>query len=298
MKGISPFLWMITALLLLALIDSLVYAPLFFCKLLVMMLIGSSAEWVVRRIDKKPFKLYGLGTGFAAALLTLSLPASMPFGALVIGTLFAAWIVKPLFPYLGVTLNSAMAARLLLMWLFPAACTDWALSTDGLTSATPQEFYRAEGIFIPWAQLCLGRIEGEWLGFYRWIPGSFGSNQPLLLLLIAILFAYKRILNRATAISYVLTFGCAQLIAGLNPLYNLATASSLFAIIFLFSDPYSTPKSHWGKIIFGILIGAGNASFRLGSYYTEAMVYALLLANLFTPLLNRWLPPRTPQATS
>ena len=72
-------------------------------------------------------------------------------------------------------------------------------------------------MFIPWAQLCLGRIEGEWLGFYQWIPGSFGSNQPLLLLLIAILFAYKRILNRATAISYVLTFGGAQLMAGLNP---------------------------------------------------------------------------------
>ena len=298
MKKLPLFFWVIAALLLVALIDSLMYAPLFFCKLLLLMLVGSAAEWIVRFFDKKPFKLYGLGTGFAAGLLTLSLPASMPLGALIIGTLFAAWIIKPLFPYLGLTLNSAMAARLLLMWLFPAASTDWSMGTDGLTSATPQEFYRAEGMFIPWAQLCLGRIEGEWLGFYRWVPGSFGSNQPVLLLLIAIGFAYKGILNRYTAVSYALTFGCAQLFAGVNPLYNLATASSLFAMVFLFSDPYSTPKSREGKIVFGILIGLCNASFRLGSYYTEAMVYALLFANLFTPLLNRWLPPRTPQVTS
>ena len=115
----------------------------------------------------------------------------MPLPLLLIGTLFAAWIIKPLFPLLGLTLNSAMAARLLLMWLFPAESTDWNLNTDGLSAATPQEFYRAEGILIPWGTLLTGRIEGEWLGFYRWIPGSFGSNQPLLLLLLALALGSK-----------------------------------------------------------------------------------------------------------
>ena len=75
---------------------------------------------------------------------------------------------------------------------------------------------------------------------------------------------------------------------GTQSLYNLPPLS-LFAMIFLFSDPYSTPKSRVGRVIFGILIGCFNAYFRMGSYYTEAMVYALLLANLlptFEPVLS------------
>jgi electron transport complex protein RnfD len=92
-------------------------------------------------------------------------------------------------------------------------------------------------------------------------------------------------------VAYTLSFSIFNGLYGLNPLYNLITASSLFSMLFLFSDPYSTPKSIRGKIFFGVIIGVANGWIRTGTYYTEAMVFAVLIANLFTPLLDRLFPP-------
>ena len=87
----------------------------------------------------------------------------------------------------------------------------------------------------------------------------------------------------------MLSFSIINILYQADPIYNLITASSLFSMLFLFSDPYSTPKSKLGKIIFGLIIGLSNGLIRHETYYTEAMVYAVLIANLFTPFLDRFL---------
>ena len=65
----------------------------------------------------------------------------------------------------------------------------------------------------------------------------------------------------------------------------------IHCIVFLFSDPYSTPSCNTGKWIFGIIIGLSNALIRkYGIFeipYTEAIVYAILLGNISKPLLDR-----------
>lgn len=280
------------SLLLVATLYSAYYNLFFLPKLLLLMMLGALLEGAVMKVQKKQLRAYGFGSAFAAGLLTCSLPATMPIWQLIIGILFAALIVKPIIPKIGLRFNSAIAARLLLMLLFPADCTAWGVPTiDTLSAATPQELYRAESAFIDPMLLLLGPIQGNWMDFYTLVPGSPGSNLPLLLLILFLLLSWKGITNLPTALAYAFSFSAVNTLCGLNPLYNLITASSLFCMVFLFSDPYSTPKSRNARILFGLIIGLSNGLIRTQTYYTEAIVFAVLIANLFTPLLDRWLPP-------
>ena len=99
-------------------------------------------------------------------------------------------------------------------------------------------------------------IQGNWMDFYTIVPGSPGSNFPLLLLVVILFFSWKNLCNRYTILAYAFSFSIFNGLNGLDPLYNLITASSLFSMLFLFSDPYSTPKSIRGKIFFGVIIGS------------------------------------------
>ena len=292
MKGSHKIYVILSTLLLTAVFYSLYYAPLFIGKLMLLMILGAIAEAALVLFQKTPLRNYGLGSAFAAGLLTCSLPDKMPIWQLLIGVLFASWIVKPLLPRIGIRLNSALAARLLLMLLFPTECTTWGVaSMDTLSTATPQELYRAEGAQLDLSMLLWGPIQGNWMDFYTIVPGSPGSNLPLLLLVVILFFSWKNLCNRYTILAYAFSFAIFNGLYGLDPLYNLITASSLFSMLFLFSDPYSTPRSIRGKILFGVIIGVANGWIRTATYYTEAMVFAVLIANLFTPILDRLFPP-------
>ena len=290
MKNSNKIYFIAFSLILTATFFSIYYAPLFITKLLSLMMIGAFSEFILVHFQKKNLRSYGMGSAFAAGLLTCSLPHNMPYWQLLVGIFFASWMVKPVLPIIGIRLNSALAARLLLMLLFPNECTSWgAASIDTLSTATPQELYRAEGVKLDLSMLCLGPIQGNWMDFYTIVPGSPGSNLPLLLIILLIVFTYKNLCNRYTLIAYAISFSIINILYQADPIYNLITASSLFSMLFLFSDPYSTPKSKLGKIIFGIIIGLSNGLIRHETYYTEAMVYAVLIANLFTPFLGRFL---------
>ena len=136
MKGSPKIYLILSTLLLTAVFYSLYYTPLFIGKLILLMMLGALAESALILFQKKPLRAYGLGSAFAAGLLTCSLPDKMPIWQLLIGVLFASWIVKPLLPRIGIRLNSALAARLLLMLLFPLNVPHGALPPS-ILSAPP-----------------------------------------------------------------------------------------------------------------------------------------------------------------
>ena len=177
------------------------------------------------------------------------------------GVLFASWIVKPLLP--ASAFDSIVRWRPPPLLLFPTECTTWGVaSIDTLSTATPQELYRAEGAQLDLSMLLWGPIQGNWMDFYTIVPGSPGSNFPLLLLVVILFFSWKNLCNRYTILAYAFSFAIFNGLYGLDPFYNLITASSLFSMLFLFSDPYSTPKSVRGKILFGVIIGVANGWIR------------------------------------
>ena len=61
----------------------------------------------------------------------------------------------------------------------------------------------------------------------------------------------------------------------------------LFGTFFIATDPVSSPLTHKGKFIFGAGFGAFVVLIRSLSGYPEGVMFAILLMNAVTPLINR-----------
>ena len=57
------------------------------------------------------------------------------------------------------------------------------------------------------------------------------------------------------------------------------------------TDPVSSPLTRRGRWAFGILAGVLTMIIRLFAGYPEGVMFAVLICNAITPLLNRWTTP-------
>ena len=76
------------------------------------------------------------------------------------------------------------------------------------------------------------------------------------------------------------------------PAEQLATGSALLGAFFLAADPTPSPANVWPRLLFGLLAGALLPVLRLWGTWPEAVPFALLLASLASPLLDRALRPK------
>jgi electron transport complex protein RnfD len=280
--------WTLLALMVPSVIYSFLYHSTFILHLIGYTLLGMLAEFLYTLAVKRKLRLAGIGSGLTAALLAASVPTSTPFLPMCFAILTAVWIVKLSINRLPLRFNAAMAGRLFLMLVYPAHIVNWGIPTaDVISTATPQELYRSEGFALEWPQLLFNRIEGIWEGLFLLVPGSPGETFPPLLLLIGLLLCKKGITSWRTPLAFLLSFSMTTWICGNHPVVNLVTAATLFSAVFIVSDPISTPISKGGQLACGIIIGVANALIRHFTYYTEAIVYAVLIGNLCTPLLDR-----------
>lgn len=82
-----------------------------------------------------------------------------------------------------------------------------------------------------------------------------------------------------------------------SPLHLVAANGFLFGACFLACDPAISPHTWLGKWIYGVLIGGIAVLMRCFSNYSEAMLSAILVGNLFAPMLDVVLR-RTPTETA
>ncbi|MEZ4578219.1 MAG: RnfABCDGE type electron transport complex subunit D [Desulfobacterales bacterium] len=79
---------------------------------------------------------------------------------------------------------------------------------------------------------------------------------------------------------------------GWTAIHHLCSGSLLFGAFFIATDPVSSPLTAKGKFIFGTGIGFFIMVLRFFSGYPEGVMFAVLLMNAVTPLINRWTIPK------
>ncbi|MDF7825063.1 RnfABCDGE type electron transport complex subunit D [Pontiellaceae bacterium B12227] len=280
--------WAMLALLIPVSIYSVLYQATFILQFMGYAFIGSMAETIYTLIIKRKRRLICTGSAFTAALIAASVPPTMPFLPMLFSILIAVLLVK--LPMIGSPLrfNAAMVGRLFLMLVYPVQIVNWGTPTaDVISTATPQELYRSEGFPLEWSEWLFSKIDGTWEGLFMLVPGSPGETFPLLLIPIAALLIWKGIIGWRTPLFFLIAFSITTALCGNSPLYNLLSAATLFSAVFIVADPVSTPMSKSGQILCGLIIGISNALIRHFTFYTEAIVYAVLLGNLCAPLLDR-----------
>ncbi len=280
--------WALAALMVPCTIYSILYHSPFAIHLLGYTLFGMLAEAAYVLLVRRKLKPNCVSSGLTAALIAASVPPSMPVLPMLFSILIAVWLVK--LPMAGIPLrfNAAMAGRFFLMMVYPSQTVDWGTPTaDVISTATPQELFASEGFTLELPTLLFGRIDGTWEELFLLVPGSPGETFPLILLLLGGILCWRGIIAWRLPAAFLLAFAATSATLGEPVLFNLLSSATLFSAVFIVSDPVSTPISKSGKIAIGIIIGVSNALIRHYTYYTEALVFAVLIGNLFSPLLDR-----------
>ncbi len=290
-------------------------AALWFFGLGAVLIIGSCivgavlAEVVFAKREARGESL-GDATGVLTGLLLgLTLPPGLPMWMAFLGGFVAISLGKVIWGGLGHNLfNPALLGRAFLLATFPIAMTTWMpavggffevpastlalpfmqAQVDGVTSATPLGLMKFEQEVTPLANLVFGRT-----------GGSLGETSGLLLLLGGIYLWLRRDLDWRIPVSILLTVVVFSAVLTLidgerfpSPLFSLFSGGLMLGAIYMATDPVTSPVTPKGAWIFGIGVGVLVILIRVFGGLPEGVMYAILLMNAATPLIDRYTQPR------
>lgn len=242
-------------------------------------------------------------------LIPLVLPVDIPLWMVAVATAFAVLIGKEAFGGTGMNIvNPALLARAFLFFAYPSKMSGnmiWVSDlsnnnavVDGFSGETILG-QKINGISQAYSgfvdnHLSLGDL---FVGNYA---GSIGETSTLAILIGAAILLYTGIASFRVMFSVFLGgFAMASLIYLLGsdssallhiaPLEQLCIGGFAFGAVFMATDPVTAAQTATGKLIYGFLIGILAILIRcLNPAYPEGMMLAILLMNIFAPLIDHY----------
>lgn len=276
------------------------------------------AEWLFCRKRNEPVSE---ATFVSAVLFSLIIPPTVGWHVVVVGMLVAIVFAKEVFGGYGRNIfNPAMAGRCFVYVCFAFSMTgQWAPNVHDLpdakwygaldrwstvraeagepyavTSASPMGVYKAES-----QEYAIGEREDKpvppryatlWWGD---LSGSMGVTSAMLILIGGGYLFITRTANRLTVITVIVSCGVLSQIyywagapTAADALRSLLAGGFLFGAFFMATDPVSSPKTDFGRIGYGIIIGCTTATIRNFSVFNGGFMFSLLLGNIFAPTLD------------
>ncbi len=231
-------------------------------------------------------------------LIPLVLPPDIPLWMVALATAFAVIIGKEVFGGTGMNiLNPALTARAFLFFAYPASMSGdkvWiAEKADAFSGATPLA-EAAAGVSSGSVHFTHSFMD-MFIGF---IPGSIGETSTLAILIGAVILVYTGIGSLRIMLSVVLGgifMGGLLNLFGANAYmqvpfyYHLVMGGFAFGAVYMATDPVTAAQTNKGKLIYGFLIGLMAVLIRvLNPAYPEGMMLAILLLNVFAPLIDHY----------
>jgi electron transport complex protein RnfD len=273
-----------------------VLASIYFFGLLAIKLISTciitatSTEYIFQRLRRKNTTIGDGSAIITGLLLALTLPPSLPLWAASLGTFFAIALGKQIFGGLGYNFfNPALLGRAFLMATFPVVMTNWThpFGLDAVTSATPLALMKFEHSIISHKSLLLGNVSG-----------SLGETSAIAILIGASFLLIKRVIDWRIPVSFL---GTVVFLSGTfwikdpqgfaDPLWHLLAGGLMLGVFFMATDLVTTPVTRRGRVIFGVGCGIILMLIRFWGGLPEGVMYAILLMNAVTPLINRYTRP-------
>ncbi len=254
-------------------------------------------------------------------LLALTLPPAFPLWMGVVAGFVAIAIGKALFGGLGNNVfNPALIGRAFVQAAFPVAITTWvpayaaqrftefapstltlpfmlpndnggwvaAAAVDGFTGATPLARWKFDHFAYPLHDLVTGAVSA-----------STGETSAILVLLGGLYLAVRKFMDWRIPAAVL---GSALLVAWLFRLYDPVVYPPIYLVLFsgglmlgavyMATDMATSPVTPLGVWIYGAVIGVVTVMIRYFGGLTEGVMYAILLGNALTPLIDRYTQPR------
>ncbi len=244
-------------------------------------------------------------------LLALTLPPGFPLWMAFIGGVVAIGMGKVIWGGLGQNIfNPALLGRAFLQAAFPTAITTWSPNdgkyfsfrgtntalpffqtenVDAVTTATPLSKMKFEHVFTNWQDLLLGNT-----------AGSLGETCGILIILAGFYLIVRKIIHWRIPLAITLTV---VILSGIfwyidpakypSPAFMVLSGGMLLGTVYMATDPVTSPITPKGAWIYSIGIGIFIVLIRLWGGLPEGVMYAILLMNSATPLINRFVKVKT-----
>lgn len=269
-------------------------------KILVSYIVGLGIEFVVAQWKKEEIQEGFLVSGI---LIPMIVPVECPLWMLAVAVAFSVIFCKEIFGGTGMNIfNPALVTRAFLFFAYPARMSGDAVwvsgdnifglgkTVDGLTAATA--LGQASTAVAPNAYPAFNMDMVTGL-----IPGSIGETSVIAIALGAILLLWTGVASWRIMLSVFVggalfgilfnAIGPDTAMANMPWYEHLCLGGFAFGAVFMATDPVTASRTKNGKFIYGFLIGAMAIIIRvLNPGYPEGMMLAILLMNIFAPLID------------
>jgi len=268
-------------------------------------------EWLFALIRGRRSTLEDNSAIVTGLILALSLPWNAPWYVPFFGSLIAIGVGKAVYGGLGQNIfNPAMVGRAFVMLSFATVMGGNAYQSQGeageafsgiVTQATPMVQLKtlgassAEQISASIPQDTVSVLKMCFAGVHN---GSLGEASGLAILIGGLYLIIRRNGGwRVTVgmLAAVFIIGCLTSVSN-APIYHgllyLTNGAVLFGAFFIATDPVTNPITPAGRWYFGIGVGILTMVFRLFSGYPEGVMFAVLIMNSLSPLLNHVTIPK------
>lgn len=258
-----------------------------------------ASEQVYNLIRKKPFT-FDLSAVVTGVILGLNLPPRAPWYIPIVGGVFAIVVVKMIFGGLGKNFaNPAATARVFLLLAYSSVMTQYigadlsnVLAGDVTTGAT----YLGGGIAA--LQDSFLNIGGYW-GYvlqllFGYVGGSIGETCKLAVLAGGVYLTARRVIDWRIPVVYLLTAAAMVLVcygSASEILLQLFSGGLMFGAVFMATDYATSPKWRYNRILYAIGLGVITVLIRRYGSYPEGTSLAILIMNLFVPIMDKYLLP-------
>lgn len=246
-----------------------------------------AAEYLSRRVMKRPQTVGDLSCVVTGLLLAFNLPVSMPLWQAAFGSVVAIVVAKQMFGGLGQNfVNPALIGRIVLMGSFPAQMNNWVApfawtgKADAVTGATPLALSAAGGE-VNRLQLLFG-IRG----------GCLGETCVAALLLGGIYLVVRHVISPLIPVTYLATVFVLTWLLGADPVVQVLSGGLMLGAVFMATDYATCPINKAGKAVYAVGCGLITVLIRLYGSLPEGVSFAIVIMNILTPLIERVTRPR------
>ena len=284
--------------------------------------VGLGIEGIFAVVRKEEVSEGYLVTGILIALIV---PPSIPLWQLALGVAFSVILCKEVFGGTGMNIfNPALMTRAFLFFAFAGQMSGskvWVAGdgahglVDGFSSATPLAaaaesqltagHTESEGLsLVETADQAIKDVQGADLSwadlFWGFCSGSAGETSAFCVLIGALILLVTGIASWRVMVAGVIGlfgvgwvmnvfYGHLDGISSLPPHYHLVMGGFAFGIVFMATDPVSSPETNTGKWVYGLLIGGLTVLVRaVNPAYPEGTMLAILLMNAFAPTIDHF----------
>jgi electron transport complex protein RnfD len=248
-------------------------------------------EYIYEKLMHKKVTINDFSAVVTGLLLGLNMPASAPWWMGALGSVFGILIVKQLFGGLGQNfMNPALGARCFLLISFTGPMTKFIY--DGVSGPTPLALLK-DGETVDTMNMLIGKI-----------PGTIGETSVIAIIIGAIFLILMGVIDLRIPGTYIVTFVIFVGIFGhftkagvgfFDPQYitaHLCGGGLMLGAWFMATDYVTSPITKKGQYVYGVLLGILTGLFRLFGGSAEGVSYAIIISNLFVPLIERVTLPK------